>query len=106
MLAPALTPTKIDFYRWRCWASDLRDGDGPFAEDARIVVQLLDTAEKLVKAHAANLADELWASVEMLVGRMLRSGAKGPDLPNYGPSPLRDAYPVWRAFQDARSRRT
>jgi hypothetical protein len=79
------------FARRRIWAAGLRDGKGPYAENASLLCRVLDLYEEIAKRasqadSASNLSDSLRLSVESLIGRLLADGAAPPDM---GPAVLK-----------------
>ncbi len=85
-----------EFLRWRCWATDLRDGGGLTAMNARLLVRMLDLGEELERRSrqensATNLADGLIAGIETMIGRLLAAGVTAPAL--LPDPPLEEAMP-------------
>jgi hypothetical protein len=85
-----VAPGDAAFFRWRCWAADVRDGrpphqaDGPeAARRAALLAQLLDAwaplAERASRPDApANLAEPLEGGICGLVGWLVLAGVRPP----------------------------
>jgi hypothetical protein len=85
-----VSPSDTAFFRWRCWAADVRDGRAPHqgagpeaARRAALLAQLLDAwaplAERASRPDApANLAEPLEGGICGLVGWLVLAGVRPP----------------------------
>jgi len=85
-----VSPSDAAFFRWRCWAADVRDGRPPHggagpeaARRAALLAQLLDAWAALAARSCrpdapANLAEPLEGGICGLVGWLVLAGVRPP----------------------------